>query len=133
MQSRQTPDHSIRPASTIKGAPRIEDRKITIYNKNGEPEEVERDNARDLIQHHGYTQKPKSAAALVEDDEAEESAAGAKKISPKPIVEELPDTAKEIIALRERLEAAGVKIDARWGLKRLREVAADLGAAGGQP
>lgn len=129
MQSRQAPDHAIAPVASIKGAPRITDPVVTLYSPEGQPVSVPRDNVRDHVQHLGFTLKPK-AAAVVEDDEAGEGAGKQPKISPKAVVEELPDTAKEIIALREKLDAAGVKVDARWGLKRLREVVADLEASG---
>lgn len=115
------------PPATIKSTPRLVDPMVTLYNKAGEPEQVLRDNVRDYIQHLGYTQRPyKPAQATTEDGAGEEVVGKVNRPSPKEVVEEPTDTAKEIVALREKLDAAGVKVDSRWGLKRLREVAADL-------
>lgn len=119
------------PPATIKSAPRVVDPMVTLYNKEGEPIKVLRDNVRDYIQHHGFSQRPVKAEVPVEAD-AEEGVGKANRPSPKEIVEEPSDTAKEIVALREKLDAAGVKVDSRWGLKRLREVAADLDASTAQ-
>lgn len=119
------------PPATIKSTPRVADPLVVLYNKEGETELVRRDNVRDYIQHHGYTRGASKPTAVDVETEDGEGVGKQKRLSPAPIVEEISDTAKEIIALRERLEAANVKVDSRWGLNRLRAVAADLDVAAG--
>lgn len=87
---------------------------LTIVSPDGEVVTMVHFNARDLINHKGWKEvrKQKTADDVVADDDAADQAG--QGVESKEVHEELQ-------GLRDMLTEAGVKVDARWGKKRLME------------
>ena len=95
---------------------RLSDRRllVIIVSPDGEVVTMVHFNARDLINHKGWKEvrKQKTADDVVADDDAADQAG--QGVESKEVHEELQ-------GLRDMLTEAGVKVDARWGKKRLME------------
>ena len=102
---------------------RTEHKKVAVWHPTtGEKLMVTQFNARDMLRHDGYLDyDPKTGKR--EDEVEEEADAEEVGVSAQDAdySEEVPDHMKALHGLRDQLVRLGVKVDARWGMKRLRE------------
>jgi hypothetical protein len=102
---------------------RTEHRLVSVWHPTtGEKLNVTQFNARDMMRHDGYLDYD-PATGKREDEVEDEAAAEEVEASAQDTdySEEIPDHMKALHGLRDQLTRLGVKVDARWGMKRLRE------------
>lgn len=94
---------------------------VTVWDPEGNPHQVTRGNLHDAISRPGWSPRP--PASEVEDisDEDQEIADTDPDQGSNPDKTELDEAMTALQALRDEAEALGVKVDARWGKKRLSE------------
>jgi hypothetical protein len=97
-----------------------EKKMVTVFDKEGNPHSVSRQNANDLVRHVGWSWRPKGEAEVLEADEVVETSEDPDQGEAERQTE--IDTAMEALqALRDEATALGVAVDNRWGKKKLTE------------
>lgn len=98
----------------------IERQTVSVWDPEGNEHKVMRQNANDLIRHAKWSAKPPLVKVISADetvDDQTENTDPDQGVSPD--VTELDEAMTALQALRDEAEALGIKVDARWGKKRL--------------
>lgn len=93
---------------------------VLVYDTLGVEHQHRSDNARDLVRHHGWSYvSPAARTAPPVKDETDQTEERMASTDINAV--ELAAANKYVQALRDTLVRAGVDVDNRWGIKRLKE------------
>lgn len=102
----------------------IEKQVVSVWDPEGNEHKVLRQNANDLVRHAKWTMRSplvKVIEVAKEDAEAVEVKQADPDQGESPEATELDEAMAKLQALRDKAEGLGIKVDSRWGKKRLNE------------
>ena len=120
-----SPKNDIGPSAQIDGARPVDNKRpvslerqiVTVWDPNGVEQKVMRQNANDLVRHAGWSRKRPITVVAAEAETVSEKSAIKAEVDKTEL-----DTAMDALnVLRADAEALGIKVDSRWGKRRLVE------------